>query len=1139
MRSAKKNSRSSPKDPVWYKKAVIYQAHVRSFCDSDGNGIGDFRGLTSRLDYLQDLGVTALWLLPFYPSPLRDDGYDIADYCDVNPIYGDLSDFREFLREAHKRELRVITELVINHTSDQHAWFQKSRRAAPGSKWRDFYVWNDSQEKYRDARIIFKDFELSNWTWDPVAKSHFWHRFYSHQPDLNFDNPQVHEEILRVLDFWLEMGVDGLRLDAVPYLYEREGSTCENLTETHHYLQKLRAHVDSKYGDRMLLAEANQWPDDAAAYFGQGKGDECHMAFHFPLMPRLFMAVRMEDRTPILDILQQTPAIPESSQWAIFLRNHDELTLEMVTDEERDYMYRVYAQDSRARINLGIRRRLAPLLGNDRKRIELLNSLLMSMPGTPVLYYGDEIGMGDNVFLGDRNGVRTPMQWSSDKNAGFSRANPQSLFLPIILDPEYHYEAVNVENQQGNAYSLLWWTKRLLAMRKRWPVFGTGSIEFLQPDNRKILAFLRRDEKQTVLVVCNLSRFVEMVELDLSAFQQKLPMEIFSRNAFPPITDRPYGLTLGPHACFWFSIEPRVVEGEISNGAKPGLAPELPLLEVEESWEETLEGTGARLLEAQLQNYIPQRRWFGGKASVIRSVRMAEAIRLPFGNDAGFLLLLDLDYFQGDTEHYQLALAFATGEEATRLQSERPHLIIARIHLRQTEQEGVLYDGIGSAQVAQVLLDCMYRRRTLKGSQGQLHGFSLEAMRELYGDGSDLKAPQVGRAEQSNSAILFPDKFLLKTFRRLEPGHNPDLEVNGFLARHNFAFSPPLAGGLTYRAKNGQETSLGILSAYASNCRDGWEYTQESLGRYYQRVTSLSEDMHAVPELHDFTGESPEHDLPVMVTERLSTYVETARLLGQRSAALHRCLASDSDDPIFAPEPFNPFQLRSQFQSMRNLAMQSLGMLKLKLKLVPEQVRPDADKIIACQAEILERLYAVATLRSAGMRIRVHGDYHLGQVLHTGKDFLIIDFEGEPARSIGERRLKRTPLADVAGMLRSFDYAAHAALRTQHERGVVSDGSMSWVSPWADFWAHWASQVFLKAYYADARTGDMLPHSSKDLKTLLEANLLSKALYELKYELNNRPAWLPIPIQGILRLLEKKTNVPVVTPEPEMALAAR
>jgi maltose alpha-D-glucosyltransferase/alpha-amylase len=1128
---ARKCTHCLPKDPLWYKKAVIYQAHVRSFCDSDGNGIGDFGGLTSKLDYLQDLGVTALWLLPFYPSPLRDDGYDIADYSDVNPLYGNLADFREFLREAHKRNLRVITELVINHTSDQHAWFQRARRAKPGSRWRDFYVWSDSQDRYRDARIIFKDFELSNWTWDPMAKSHYWHRFYSHQPDLNFDNPEVHREIMRVLDFWLDMGVDGLRLDAVPYLYEREGTNCENLTETHGFLKKLRAHVDSKYGDRMLLAEANQWPEDAAAYFGQGDGDECHMAFHFPLMPRLFMAVRMEDRMPIVDILQQTPAIPATSQWAIFLRNHDELTLEMVTDEERDYMYRVYAQDARARINLGIRRRLAPLLGNDRKRIELVNSLLLSMPGTPVLYYGDEIGMGDNVFLGDRNGVRTPMQWSSDKNAGFSRANPQSLFLPIILDPEYHYEAVNVENQQGNAFSLLWWTKRLLAMRKRWPVFGTGSIEFLQPDNRKILAFLRRDENQTVLVVCNLSRFVEMVELNLSEFQQMVPMEIFSRNMFPPIGERPYGLTLGPHGYYWFSLEKRSSE----TNATPSAAPEIPLIEVQNRWHEVLDGQAVRLLEAQLLDYIPRRRWFGAKTNVIRSVRISEAITIPYDGESGYLLFVDLDYLNGDPERYQLALAFASGDEAARLQQERPHLVIARIRLRGSGAEGLLYDGMGSAQEAQALFDCMQRRRTFKGRQGELQGFSLDTLRLLSTNGGAPLQPQMGRAEQSNSSILFPDKFIFKSFRRLEAGINPDLEVNRFLAAHHFAHAPALAGGLIYRARNGQQTSLGILSAYAANCRDGWEYTLESLGRYYQRVSSLAEDARSVPDLDGVTDDT----LPVLVEERLSTYVETARLLGERTEALHRCLARDSDDSNFAPEPFNPFQLRSLFQSMRNLAVQSLGLLRLKLKNLPPPVQADAERLLALQPAILERLRAVASLREAGMRIRVHGDYHLGQVLHTGKDFLIIDFEGEPARSLGERRLKRSPLVDVAGMLRSFDYAAHAALAAQQERGIVTAGTIGWIAPWARFWSHWAGVIFLKGYAAAAQSDEgLLPKSPSNVNVLLEANLLNKALYELRYELNNRPAWLHIPIHGILSILENSApKSPIPTPASALATA--
>jgi maltose alpha-D-glucosyltransferase/alpha-amylase len=1119
MAQQKSSAVKRPNDPLWYKKAVIYQAHVRSFCDSDANGIGDFRGLTSKLDYLQDLGVTALWLLPFYPSPLRDDGYDIADYTDVNPMYGELSDFKEFLHAAHQRGLRVITELVINHTSDQHAWFQRSRRAKPGSKWRDFYVWSDNQEKYKDARIIFKDFELSNWTWDAVAQSNYWHRFYSHQPDLNFENPEVQTELFKVLDFWLDMGVDGLRLDAVPYLYERENTNCENLDETHGFLKKLRARVDTKYGDRMLLAEANQWPEDAAAYFGQGRGDECHVAFHFPLMPRLFMSVRMEDRTPIVDILQQTPAIPETSQWAIFLRNHDELTLEMVTDEERDYMYRVYAQDSRARINLGIRRRLAPLLGNDRRRIELLNALLLSMPGTPVLYYGDEIGMGDNVFLGDRNGVRTPMQWSSDKNAGFSRANPQSLFLPIILDPEYHYEAVNVENQQHNSDSLLWWTKRLLAMRKRWPVFGTGSIEFLQPENRKILAFVRREGEQCVLVVCNLSRFVELVELNLSAFQQMVPVEIFSRNVFPVISDQPYRLTIGPHAFYWFSLEMRGAEAGVAPAALPSKAPELPVLEVEKEWQEVLESPAVRELEVLLQDYIPPRRWFGGKTHLIKSVRISERIPIPSKAGMSFLLFVDLDYVQGDPERYLIPLAFAEGDEAAKLQLERPHLVIARLRLRKNGVEGVIYDGIASRDFAHTLLDTMGRRRALKGTAGELRGFSLDTFRKLHAEGSETPEPLVGRAEQSNSAIHFADKFILKTFRRLESGVNPDIEINRFLAKREFPHAPPLAGGLVYRARNGQETSIGILSGFAANCRDGWEFTLGALGRYYERIGSLAPEQRVPPRIESSLLDAVDLEIPVLVEERLGTYVESARLLGERTAALHLCLAIDKDDKDFAPEPFNPFYQRSLFQSMRNLAVQNLGLLRGKMKNVPEAARAEAEKIIALQPEIIKRLRTVADQRLSGTRMRIHGDYHLGQVLHTGKDFLIIDFEGEPARSLGERRFKRSPVTDVAGMLRSFDYVAHAALFGQAERGMITSETITWIEPWGRFWTYWTSVIFLKAYLGLARGGDFLPTTNDELKVLLEAKLMNKALYELGYELNNRPDWLRIPMQGILQMV--------------------
>src|SRR2546427_7786163 len=483
------NTKEPVADPLWYKDAVIYELHVKTFHDSDGDGIGDFRGLIQKLDYLQELGITAIWLLPFYPSPLRDDGYDIADYFDVNPNYGTLDDFRAFLDAAHKCGLRVITELVINHTSDQNPWFQKSRRAPPGSPEREFYVWSDTPEKYSDARIIFKDFETSNWSWDPLAKAYYWHRFYAHQPDLNFDNPAVHKAVEKVCDFWLAMGVDGVRLDAVPYLYEREGTSCENLPETHAYLKKLRAHLDRKSPGHMLLAEANQWPEDAVAYFGSG--DESHMSFHFPLMPRMFMALQMEDRFPIIDILDQTPPIPDNCQWALFLRNHDELTLEMVTADERDYMYFAYSADPQMQLNLGIRRRLSPLLDHNRHRIELLNSLLLSLPGTPVIYYGDEIGMGDNIYLGDRNGVRTPMQWNGDRNAGFSRASPARLYSPVIMDPVYGFEAINVEAQQSDPSSLLNWMRNMIALRKLFRVFGRGTLKFLHCANRKALAYLR------------------------------------------------------------------------------------------------------------------------------------------------------------------------------------------------------------------------------------------------------------------------------------------------------------------------------------------------------------------------------------------------------------------------------------------------------------------------------------------------------------------------------------------------------------------------------------------------------------------------------------------------------------------------
>jgi maltose alpha-D-glucosyltransferase / alpha-amylase len=1122
MKTMRQNSKLlvPPQDPLWYKKAIIYQAHVRSFADSDANGIGDFRGLTAKLGYLEDLGVTAIWLLPFYPSPLRDDGYDIADYYSINPIYGTLADFKTFLKEAHGRGLRVITELVVNHTSDQHSWFQKSRRGKRGSRWRDFYVWSDTPDLYKEARIIFKDFEPSNWSWDAMANAYFWHRFYSHQPDLNYENLEVHNEILRVLDFWLDMGVDGLRLDAVPYLYERDGTNCENLPETHAFLKKLRAHMDEKYGDRMLLAEANQWPEDSVAYFGQGKGDECHVAFHFPLMPRLFMSVRLEDRTPILDILEQTPAIPETSQWAIFLRNHDELTLEMVTDEERDYMYRVYAQDARARINLGIRRRLAPLLGNDRKRIELLNALLLSMPGTPVIYYGDEVGMGDNIFLGDRNGVRTPMQWSSDKNAGFSRANPQSLFLPVILDPEYHYEAINVEAQDGNPHSLLRWMKRLLALRKRWKAFGLGSMEFLQPENRKILAFIRRYENECILVVCNLSRFSQPLELDLSAFQQLVPVELFGRTAFPPITNRPYFLTLGPHAFCWFALMPRFTDTTLSAKPPPDRAQiECGDFEVEESWETIVEENGSQLEEC-LRKYIQPRRWFGAKARELNNVVVRETITVPARGGKYFLLFLDVDYLQGDPETYLLPIAFQSGSEAERIIRETPHQVVARVRLAKRGIQGILYDAAANPDFAGVLLDSIGRRRALKGNQGEVQGFALPSFRQLRGDPAEPLAPHLGRAEQSNSTIIYGDKFILKLYRRIESGENPDLEINRFLAERDFKHVPALLGGLQYAPSGAASTDLAILMAFVPNCRDAWQYTLDALGRYYDRISSLPEEHRQPPRIEGNMVDAADREVPALIQERMGTYTDAARLLGERTAALHLCLASDSENKNFAPEPFTPFYQRGLFQSMRNQAVQVLSALRKRVATLPESVRADAERIVSAEGEILKRLRAITETRIAGMRLRIHGDYHLGQVLHTGKDFLIIDFEGQPGRPLGERRIKRTPLRDIAGMLRSFHYAAYAALYNQVEHGVIGRENAAWLDGWARFWTRSASVIFLKAYLEGARKGQFLPATNAEIKILLDTNVITNAIYEVGYELNSRPTWLRIPIHGVLQLLE-------------------
>jgi len=1106
-------------DPLWYKDAIIYELHVRAFYDSDGDGVGDFRGLTEKLDYLQDLGVTALWLLPFYPSPLKDDGYDIADYSGIHPAYGNIRQFQTFLKEAHRRGLRVITELVLNHTSDRHPWFQRARRERSGSRWRKFYVWSDTPDRYQDARIIFKDFEAANWTLDPAAKAYYWHRFYSHQPDLNFDSPDVRRAMLEVVEFWLGQGVDGLRLDAVPYLYEREGTTCENLPETHAFLRTLRHHIDERYASRMLLAEANQWPEDAIAYFGGG--DECHMAFHFPLMPRLFMAIRMEDRFPIVEILQQTPPIPETCQWALFLRNHDELTLEMVTDEDRDYMYRVYARDPNARINLGIRRRLAPLLGNHRRRVELMDALLFSSPGTPIVYYGDEIGMGDNIFLGDRNSVRTPMQWSADRNAGFSRANAQQLYLPVNIDPEYHYETVNVEAQHNNPHSLLWWMKRLVALRKRFKAFGRGTLEFLQPENRKVLAFLRRYGDELILVVANLSRFVQYVELNLAEFRGMVPVELFGRTEFPPIGELPYFLTLGPHSFYWFALEPQ--RAAASEGRPADEEARAPVLTASAGWESAFQGKARSALEDAVSGYLRARRWFGGKARRIRSVRIREALRMPYASSAAYITLVQVDYTEGDPEIYALPLTFASGERADQVRAEFAQVVVTRLRTAEADGDGVLFDALGDRGFCAALLEAIRHRRRLRGEGGDLVAVPTHAFRRALVDGEPPPEPSVLKAEQSNSSVLYGDRFILKLFRRLEPGQNPDLEVGRFLTeRAAFPHIPPVAGALEYRAQREEPLTLAILQRFIPNEGDAWEYTLDALSHYYERIaaTPAPADRDALLP-HEPVIELAARDLLPAACDLIGAYLPDAQLLGRRTAELHVALAADRTDPAFAPEPFTTLDQRSLYQSMRTQTRHNLSMLRRSLRDLPETAREAAGQVVDSESEILRRFREIVDRKIAGMRIRCHGDYHLGQVLHTGKDFVIIDFEGEPARRLSERRLKRSGLRDVAGMLRSFHYAAYAALLRHAARGGAPEhpdaqAALEWG---ARIWHVWVCVAFMKGYLDVAERAAFIPARRQDVQVLLDAHLLEKAIYEVGYELNNRPDWVQIPLQGILQLL--------------------
>ncbi|MCL5279826.1 MAG: maltose alpha-D-glucosyltransferase [Planctomycetes bacterium] len=1095
-------------ESLWYKDAIIYELHVKSFYDSNGDGIGDFEGLIRKLGYLQELGVTAVWLLPFYPSPLLDDGYDISDYFHINPDYGTMADFRRFLREAHKRGIRVITELVINHSSSQHKWFQRSRHAAPGSLWRDFYVWSDTTEKYKDARIIFTDFETSNWAWDPVAHAYYWHRFYSHQPDLNYDNPRVRRMMLRVLDYWFNMGVDGMRLDAVPYLYEREGTNCENLPETHAFLKELRAHVDKKFKDRMLLAEANQWPEDAAAYFGDG--DECHMAFHFPIMPRLFMAVRMEDRFPIIDILEQSLNIPPTCQWAMFLRNHDELTLEMVTDQERDYMYQAYAQDPRARINVGIRRRLAPLLGNDRRLIELMKGLLFSLPGTPLLYYGDEIGMGDNYHLGDRDGVRTPMQWSADMNAGFSTANPQQLFLPVVIDPEYHFTTVNVENQARNLSSFLWFMRQLAAQRKSTRALGRGSLQFLPSDNSKVLTFLRTYEAQDILVVANLSRQSQAVHIQMPDQAGFRVRDMFSGNEFPRITEAPYIVTLTPYGFYWFTLE-RPVEPAHPELEHP------PEVQFDTPWEE-LPGSSAefQLLPA-LAHFVPRARWFGGKHRTIRELRIADRLVVPTSARPFFVLLLEVTYADASRESYIVPLGFADGALQAKITAESAESIIAQVRLG--EHAGILYDAAVDEELQRVLLDMIARGRSRKVDGGRILAWRGRRFGTILA-GKALPLPShVLKAEQSNTSIVYQDTFFLKFYRRIEEGINPDLELSRYLTEEtSFANLPAYAGAIGWQRERSSPVTIALLLQFVPNQRDAWSFALDNLGNSLSHALTLKGKLQALPELPASVCATDPESIPAEVRDFIGpVYLEMMSLLGRRTGELHLALMSLSQNPDVTPEPFSLLYQKSLYQSIRGLTLKVLNDIENSLPSLDAPTAEAVKGVLANRKNILLRVRRIIDKKIEALKIRTHGDYHLGQVLYTGKDFVIIDFEGESARSLTERRLKQSALRDVAAMVRSFHYAAQGNLILRADKQGMD---LDYLKHWADLWYFYVSGVFLQAYRRAVADSQVVPTDPTDFAVLLETFILEKAVYELGYELHHRPDWLMIPVRGIEQILK-------------------
>lgn len=1126
-------------EPTWYKDAIVYQLHVKSFFDSNNDGIGDFPGLIEKLEYVAGLGVNTVWLLPFYPSPLRDDGYDIADYYGVHPDYGSIEDVKNFIDKAHSLGLRVITELVINHTSDQHPWFQKARSAPPGSPERDYYVWSDDDQKYSGTRIIFLDTEKSNWSWDAEAKAYYWHRFYSHQPDLNFDNPAVLDAVLDVMCYWLDMGVDGLRLDAVPYLVEREGTNNENLPETHAILKRIRAEVDAKYPGRLLLAEANQWPEDTQEYFGDG--DECHMAFHFPLMPRMYMALAQEDRFPITDILRQTPVIPENCQWAIFLRNHDELTLEMVTDKERDYLWEQYAAESRARLNLGIRRRLAPLMQRDRRRIELLTSLLFSMPGTPIIYYGDEIGMGDNIYLGDRDGVRTPMQWSPDRNGGFSKADPSRLMLPPIMDPLYGYYSVNVEAQSRDPHSSLNWARLLLEVRKQYRAFGRGLFRMLYPNNRRVLAYIREYQpvegsdhrKESVLCVANMSRTAQAVELDLSAYAGCVPLEMTGGSSFPPIGELTYLLTLPPYGFFWFLLAGETQYPDWYT-PPPATMPEYVTIVLRDGLRDVTDPSIKPVLERDvLPEYLGKRRWFAGKGAHLGPVRITHLALFPapegdaVHQESSHIGLMQIAVdVSGETQQYQIPITLFYEDSAPSALAHQ----LALTRIRRKRRIGVLTDGICSDYLARRFVELLQQAQsdqclTLESIGGEdvvMDGeaepssagpvfCATPALAEMQLDTGELEIRTLS-VEQSNSSVIIGERAVLKVLRRVFSGRHPEIDMSGALTRGGFANTAPLLGYVYRNHPTGEPTALAILQGYIPNQGNGWEWILDQLDRVRKETTALMSSDVGDDDVIDVIRRQEE-----FTCDECDRF---AYAIGRRLAEMHIILARDSDDSAFQPAIVDDTELERWIASVQGQveqAMQHLQQYADNTDSAEEQAIAWA--IVECHTAIRDKVEQLAQQGQGSLIFRIHGDLHLGQILVAQDDAYFIDFEGEPAKSVTERSGKASPLRDVAGMLRSFHYAVETS--AGHARVVEFEQADAAHARFLDEFHQRSTETMLRAYREHSCE---IPHqwqSDQAEGALIDLFTLEKAAYEVVYEATNRPDWVPIPLRGLASVLQR------------------